>query len=257
MRPKVWHRWSDQVGHWQCTFFYIDIFQCSAQFKSMYTLQDLYEAPERFNFAWGAVVLWHYFEVGEGKNESDSLGSIIKLAFKRAVLRETDRAISSPEDVAAMIRSCLQETTSKYDFIRIIVAPQIDRDPKPKGIPHRGIQSRHSFVRSADGIIYARDLSCPQCISTGQVCEECRTSCKIAYRPAHVNISVDEDDEDVDVDEELDQLYDNAVDISLSEGEETDQESSDEDEEEVPERYAPGCQIFFLTNEKKQKCLSR
>ena len=181
----------------------------------------------------GACVLWHYFEVGEGKNESDSLGSIIKLAFKRAVLRETDRAISSPEDVAAMIRSCLQETTSKYDFIRIIVAPQIDRDPKPKGIPHRGIQSRHSFVRSADGIIYARDLSCPQCISTGQVCEECRTSCKIAYRPAHVNISVDEDDEDVDVDEELDQLYDNAVDISLSEGEETDQESSDEDEEDV------------------------
>ena len=112
-------------------------------------------------------------------------------------------------------------------------------------------------MRSADGIIYARDLSCPQCISTGQVCEECRTSCKIAYRPAHVNISVDEDDEDVDVDEELDQLYDNAVDISLSEGEETDQESSDDDEEEVPERYAPGCQIFFLTNEKKQKCLSR
>ena len=103
VRPKVWHRWSDQVGHLQCTFFYIDIFQCSAQFKSMYTLQDLYEAPERFNFAWGAVVLWHYFEVGEGKNESDSLGSIIRLAFKRAVLRETDRAISSPEDVAAMI----------------------------------------------------------------------------------------------------------------------------------------------------------
>ena len=58
---------------------------------------------------------------------------------------------------------------------------------------------------------------------------------------------MDEDDEDVDVDEELDQLYDNAVDISLSEGEEslTDQESSEDDEEEVPERYAPGCQIFF------------
>ena len=48
VNARVWHRWSDQ---------------CSAQFKSKYTLHKLKVAAEELGLPQDAVIMWHHFEV--------------------------------------------------------------------------------------------------------------------------------------------------------------------------------------------------
>ena len=97
VHPKLWIRFSDQ---------------CSAQFKSRYTVQKLLEAPESLNLD-SKVVHMHYFEVGEGKNMSDELGSIFKRIYISAVARNKDINARSAEDISKIIKENLSSYTQK------------------------------------------------------------------------------------------------------------------------------------------------
>ena len=171
------------------------------------------------------------YQVGEGKNESDTLGSLAKLAFKRGVHQLRDEASRTVEAIADLIRSNIQESTKKYEFIRIVVVPEIERDPKPQALPHPGIQQRHLFLRNSDGSIFARDLSCTKCIELSRACDDCIKSSKVIYTPAHpLPEEEGEEEGDIEVDEEEENLYDEEVDISFSGGEEYDEDVCDDDD---------------------------
>ena len=142
-----------------------------------------------------------------------------------------------------MIRKNLSSSTKKYEFIKVVVAPELERDPNPASIPHRGIQQRHSFVRGADGSITTRDISCLQCIRIGNLCEECNNSCKVIYKAAHPTFQDDDDELEINVAEEDEHLFDEDVDISFSEGELDDEEGDEEaneEEEEEGDVFGPG-----------------
>ena len=92
LEPKIWYRWSDQ---------------CAAQCKSQYVVEKLRTSAESMGFCKDCQVNFCYFEVGEGKNESDSLGSLIKLAYCRALHRNRDKAARNVPEIAQLIRENL------------------------------------------------------------------------------------------------------------------------------------------------------
>ena len=144
-------------------------------------------------------------QVGEGKNESDSLGSLVKLAYCRALHQHRDIAARTVEEIAQLIRENLAESSEKLDFIEIDVVDAFLRDKKPKGIPVKGIQKVHHFTKKADGSIITRELSCLACILQQSCCEECEKISPI-YHPTEETQeqSMSEEDlEDVEDDDEM------------------------------------------------------
>ena len=110
VRPELWTRWSDQ---------------CAAQFKSQYTLRKLAESPDALGFSSGnGTVQWSFFETGEGKNDSDSLGSIAKLAYHRGVAKNRDLSVRTGAQVTKLIRENIAMTSTKLQFIEIIEVPR-------------------------------------------------------------------------------------------------------------------------------------
>ena len=57
---------------------------CSAQFKSGFAAADLFDAPDVFDITSAS---FNFFESHEGKSTSDSIGSIVKCAFLRGVMK--------------------------------------------------------------------------------------------------------------------------------------------------------------------------
>ena len=58
--------------------------QCAAQFKSRFTMHKLSTVPASLDLQEPATVVCEYFETGEGKNLSDSIGTIVKSAYQKA-----------------------------------------------------------------------------------------------------------------------------------------------------------------------------
>ena len=73
IEAKIWHRWSDNCANqvrmiiWIYNYNYNSY--CS-QFKSCYVMEKLRTSGKDMGMPEDAIVHWHTFESGEGKNES-------------------------------------------------------------------------------------------------------------------------------------------------------------------------------------------
>ena len=177
--------------------------------------------------------------MGEGKNESDSLGSLVKLAYIRSLHKHRDRAARTVSEVAEMIRENLASSSEKLDFIEIWVVKTFERDNKPKGIPVRGIQKIHHFTKTTDGSIITREQSCLSCITLQNVCEECQTITPV-YSPNKDPIVIEDVMEDIEDETEAD-LEEDEMDTSVC-GE--DDSDVIEDDETTGALQVPGTVVW-------------
>lgn len=158
----------------------------------------------------------------------------MKCAYCKAVFQRVDTANRSIEDVASMIKSNLPENTEKYDFLEVQVVEPFQRVEKPPFIKLPGIQKKHHFTATADGRVLARDFSCKECISQGEVCEDCSHTAQVVYSPPQ---TLDEEAEDGG-DEESEPQLDEGVDEGGADGECSEDEAdasfcNDSDDEEI------------------------
>ena len=91
-----WQRWSDG---------------CGAQFKSQYCNADLLNAKDSFKLQNASFL---YFEANEGKNTSNTIGSIVKCAFLKGITK-VDQGIGKVSD------------SLKFDFFIIEEFPFMER----------------------------------------------------------------------------------------------------------------------------------
>ena len=102
---------------------------CASQFKSRHCNSDLKSLNEDLSVS---QVTWHYFESHEGKNLSDTLGSIAKQAYKRGIKRE-NIGVQNASDVLKIIRDNIKESTAAFSSISIIeIAPFVRPSEKNK-----------------------------------------------------------------------------------------------------------------------------
>lgn len=89
IRPNIthWARFSDG---------------CAAQFSSRFATADLMNACSIYKIDQAA---FHYFESHEGKNKSNTIGSIVKGAFDRGLLKDKTKEVISVEDVLSVIQA--------------------------------------------------------------------------------------------------------------------------------------------------------
>ena len=143
--------------------------QCAQQFKSQYCVHDQVTTnPEK-------TVHWNFFEVGEGKNMSDMLGSLAKLAYIRAVATcSTEGAtVHTIPELIQLIRPHLAETTKKFDFLELVELEPFDRPDKASdlGIVVTNLQKQHHFSRSTTSQLNVREISCKDCLKL-KVCHK-------------------------------------------------------------------------------------
>ena len=74
---------------------------CGAQFKSGYVVSDMFHAPKKFGIK---TVTFNFFESHEGKSTSDSIGSIVKCAFIRGMLKN-EQGVSNIDDILNVVTS--------------------------------------------------------------------------------------------------------------------------------------------------------
>ena len=74
---------------------------CPNQYKCQFSNQKLLDAPKVLGV--GPIIEWNYFEPGEWKNSSDSLGALAKLAYVTAIRKHPDGAARSANDVVKLI----------------------------------------------------------------------------------------------------------------------------------------------------------
>ena len=91
-----WQRWSDG---------------CGAQFRSKFVNHDLLQAPCTFDVQSGS---FSYFETHEGKNTSDTIGSIVKCAFVKGIAQD-DQGIGKAENVVDLVKKNVKSETKKFD----------------------------------------------------------------------------------------------------------------------------------------------
>ena len=93
---------------------------CGAQFKSGFAAADLFNAPDTFEIE---SATFNFFESHEGKITSDSIGSIVKCAFVRGVLKY-EQGITGIDDILHIINSETKPSTS-MDIVccRVIPGP--------------------------------------------------------------------------------------------------------------------------------------
>ena len=162
--------------------------QCAQQFKSQFTIFDLHTALE------GLIVHWIFYEVviilfafslllfnqvGEGKNLSDLLGALFKLAYLRAVATSDPTAASaqSISEIIALTRPKLASSSDKFNFIELIEVLPFKRpdEKEDKGIVIKDLQKQHHVTRSGEGALLSRRISCTACLlADGGVCLACQ-----------------------------------------------------------------------------------
>ena len=173
-----WQRWSDG---------------CGAQFKSKFVNHDLLQARDEFQLKNTGFC---YFEAHEGKNTSDTIGSIVKCAFLKGIAKENE-GIGNAADVVALVKKNVRTETKKFDFFEVEEFPfmeRLDEDKRPEFLIS-GISKVHQmFVK--DGGLIAEELACTTC-SPVKLCEECE-------RKDFYQLSDSEDEDDRSIQDESD-----------------------------------------------------
>ena len=71
-------------------------------------MADLIDAPSKHNLQQAA---FHYFASHEGKNTSDTIGSIVKSALKRGMFKKEEEEIREADVTVDITRSEMKEKT--------------------------------------------------------------------------------------------------------------------------------------------------
>ena len=90
---------------------------CSNQYRSKNCNSDLRMLPSLLGIE--GIITWGYFEAGEGKNLSDTIGALVKMSFVRGMKKE-DRGIQSVTDVVEIMRKNIQEETKQFKNLVIV-----------------------------------------------------------------------------------------------------------------------------------------
>ena len=143
---------------------------CSGQFKSRHCVADLMQASSTYDLK---QVKFHYFASHEGKNTSDTIGSIVKSALKRGMLKQPEAEIRTDVKVEEIMHTEVKEQTKKFDFFVIEKFDKFGRIPEDErdALQITGIQRVHSLV-ARDGTLYIEELSCQKC-TVNSVCSDC------------------------------------------------------------------------------------
>ena len=148
-------------------FRYTD--QCAQQFKSQFTIYEL------IFMLLGIWILWVFYEVGEGKNLSDMLGSLFKLAYERAVAcsNPTSASAQTIQEIVTMTRVKLAKSTNKFDFIELeeVLPFERPRLEDEKGVVVKAMQKQHHFTRTSSGELVTREISCT--VAAVELCPTC------------------------------------------------------------------------------------
>ena len=132
----------------------------------------LISAPDDFNVL---NVSFEYFEANEGKNVSDSIGSIVKCAFQRGITKQNE-GVSTCSEIVNIIKSEVKASTSKFDFFVVEEFDAFERADNQQEYPLPGILNVHSLKLHPCRIL-ANKLSCMQC-TTSSFCEN---ACKVNH----------------------------------------------------------------------------
>ena len=174
----------------------------------------------------GANAHFLYYYTSEGKNESDSWGSIVKLSYNRAI-HYTEGANRSVPEIAKMIKENLADHGKKWEFMEVHVVEPFEREKNPKGIPLKGIQQSHHMTCTEDGNLISRDLACIECITTQGLCNICKL-----IKPFHSTLG--EMGEDAEIEKLCNNEEDYENETPIDDEDYTDHEN-DEDEEDIEE----------------------
>ena len=142
---------------------------CSAQFKSGFAIADMFESKELFNLN---GVSFNFFESHEGKSVSDSIGSIVKCAFIRGMMK-SEGGVQDLNDIHELIESQIKDKTEKFDFFVVEKFGSF----KKKSSKSRsyckvtGIMALHSFKLLND-CVYLSALTCVDC-QINELCDAC------------------------------------------------------------------------------------
>jgi hypothetical protein len=159
----------------------------ASQYRSRFVTAKLLSAQKDFGLQ---NVAYHYYEAHEGKNVSDSIGSIVKCAYLRA-MANSDLGVSSAAEVITIIKTALKEKTTNFEFFILEEFGQTARlDGKEKKIEK--ILTIHSLAMGPSGVV-ARQFSCLDC-SVAQLCDNC-----LIATPAAVADAPEEQQEEEEV----------------------------------------------------------
>ena len=200
---------------------------CGSQFKSRFCNADAIEWASHFEH-----VGFHYYESHEGKNISDTIGSIVKCAFLRGVIHY-EHEIRNDETAVKIVKENLKEITKKFEFVVIEPFPVFAREKQRQEWELKGIRSIHSIViNKEEGKIIALPVSCQKCeVST--ICSDCSAT---GYTVSELSMGEEEEDDEIHV-------VENDVD---DEGQTDDESDEESDDEETDESVKPGDVVWGL-----------
>jgi hypothetical protein len=159
--PKGWSRWSDN---------------CNGQYKSQFVLYDLINVVNAVSPTL-IDVEFMYFEPNEGKNLSDTIGSLCKSAFLRAQQVNGEAVVTVDDMVSRMLEGMQVNPDGSYgsfSFLHIEAFESFDRIPvaERKSVYLKGIMNVRSLRRRHDGSVVALPLPCESC-SLYVLCDSC------------------------------------------------------------------------------------
>ena len=143
---------------------------CTARLKSGHTVADLMDAPMLL-FALQQAC-FNFFASHEGKNLSDTIGSIAKAALKRGILKDTELEVRTVEHAIEVITENLREKTKAFEFVLVQPFPAFERNPHRKELAISRINQLHSMLVVSDNL-YVREISCTSCTSS-TICADCK-----------------------------------------------------------------------------------
>ena len=147
---------------------------CSAQFKSRFAIADLCHVGERLLGKPGATAEFVYFESNEGKSESDTAGSAVKLMVERMLLRNNNLAITCAKELVEELNKLTPDKVGKYEFTMVEEYGTFERtNPKDRDeVKLNGIRKVHQVTFNGSSLT-ALPLSCLSCARLQAQCDEC------------------------------------------------------------------------------------
>ena len=114
-------------------------------------------------------VTYCFFEPHEGKNLSDTIGSICKNSWQRTMFDNRD-GIQSAEELVDRMKSGLNTSTKKFEHFIVIAHPPIHHLPKENlgSIAMPGIMKNISLFRTINGTIRGNTVACMNCTTSNR-----------------------------------------------------------------------------------------
>ena len=196
IRPNIknWKRFSDG---------------CGSQFWSRFVAADMVKMRTKLSLE---NISYDRFEADEGKSLSDTLGSLTKCSYNRAIIKY-DEGVSTLSDIVNLIQSEMKSSTKKFNFLVIEEFGDTMRETDRAAVPVPNISKLHSLK------IFKKDLigkvwTCSEC-TVQNICADCQSGDSTV-------LEMESDDGNVESSEETENFYDESDDGQ------TDQSSSDE-----------------------------